>query len=71
MGSTLPDVPDSTLPWKHKHTLKGTINPVGNRSNYLEKPVMLRLDGKVLITLVDSQDASGSFSLFSDLSLAN
>lgn len=34
---------------------------VGARGNYLERVAMLQVEGGMLITLVDSQDAASSF----------
>lgn len=40
---------------------------VGARGNYLEKAAMLQVDGGMLITLVDSEDAAASFSFVQSL----
>ncbi len=41
--------------------------PVGAGGNYLEKAAMLQVEGGMLITLVDSQDAASSFSFVHSL----
>lgn len=40
---------------------------MGVRGNYLEKAAMLQVEGGMLITLVDSQDAASSFSFVESL----
>lgn len=40
---------------------------MGARGNYLEKAAMLQVDGGMLITLVDSEDAAASFSFVQSL----
>lgn len=41
--------------------------PVGSKGNYLEKAAMFQVEGGMLITLVDSQDAASSFSFLQSL----
>lgn len=43
-----------------KQANTGPQGPLGARGNYLERVAMLQVEGGMLITLVDSQDAASS-----------